>query len=85
MARRNPALSFLAWLPQAALLGVARLLPYRARLAFAAGFTKALVALVPDMRARVEGNREAAGQGDQGALASRLIASVISDQRLGGG
>ncbi len=56
MARRNPTLSFLAWLPQAALLGIARALPYRARLAFGAGFARALVAVVPDMRRRVENN-----------------------------
>jgi KDO2-lipid IV(A) lauroyltransferase len=56
VARRSQTLSFLAWLPQAALLGVARALPYRARLAFASGFTRALVAIVPEMRRRVEGN-----------------------------
>ncbi len=54
--RRSPVLSFLAWLPQAALLGLARALPPRARLGFAAGFARLLVALVPDMRRRVEGN-----------------------------
>ena len=56
MAARSPALSFLAWLPQAALIGIARLLPYRARLAFASGFTRLLVAVVPDMRRRVDDN-----------------------------
>ena len=44
---RSPALSFLAWLPQAALIGLARALPCRARLAFAAGFARLLVAAVP--------------------------------------
>jgi Kdo2-lipid IVA lauroyltransferase/acyltransferase len=48
--------SFLAYLPQAALLGIARALPYRARLAYSSAFTRALVALVPDMRRRVDGN-----------------------------
>ena len=56
MAARSPALSFLAWLPQAALIGIARLLPYRARLAYASGFTRLLVAVVPDMRRRVDDN-----------------------------
>src|SRR5690606_40654794 len=56
MARRSKALSFLTWLPQGALIGLARALPYRARLAFAAGFARTLVALVPDLRRRVEGN-----------------------------
>ena len=54
--RRSPALSFLAWLPQAALLGLARALPARARLGFAAGFARLLVAAIPDMRHRVENN-----------------------------
>jgi Kdo2-lipid IVA lauroyltransferase/acyltransferase len=56
VAARSPALSFLAWLPQAALIGIARLLPYRARLAYASGFTRLLVAVVPDMRRRVDDN-----------------------------
>jgi len=49
-------LSFLAWLPQGLLLAIARALPYRARLAFASGFARLLVALVPDLRHRVEMN-----------------------------
>jgi KDO2-lipid IV(A) lauroyltransferase len=48
--------AWLAWLPQAALLGLARALPARARLAFASAFARALVLLVPDLRRRVEGN-----------------------------
>jgi len=56
MARRSPALSYLAWLPQAALLGIARRLPARARLGFASAFTRLLVAVVPDMRRRVDAN-----------------------------
>ena len=56
MARRGKALSFLAYLPQRLLIGVARALPYRLRLAFASGFARALVGLVPDLRRRVEGN-----------------------------
>jgi KDO2-lipid IV(A) lauroyltransferase len=47
---------YLAWLPQGALLGLARALPYRARLGFAALFLRTVVALVPDLRRRVEGN-----------------------------
>jgi KDO2-lipid IV(A) lauroyltransferase len=49
-------LSYLAWLPQAAFLAVARALPARARLAFASGFTRALVLVLPDLRNRVEHN-----------------------------
>jgi KDO2-lipid IV(A) lauroyltransferase len=56
MARRSRALSFLAWLPQGALIALARALPYRARLAFASAFARSLVALVPGLRRRVEGN-----------------------------
>ncbi len=56
MARRGNLPSLLAYLPQGLLIGIARALPYRARLAFAAGFARALVALVPDLRRRVEGN-----------------------------
>ena len=56
MARRSKALSFLTFLPQAALIGIARALPYRARLGFAAGFARLLVAAVPSLRARAEGN-----------------------------
>jgi len=56
MARRSKALSFATWLPQAALIGLARALPARARLAFAAGFARLLVAAVPGLRRRVEGN-----------------------------
>ncbi len=48
--------SWLAWLPQAALLGIARALPYRARLALGSAVLRAAVALVPSLRARVENN-----------------------------
>ena len=48
--------SWLAWLPQAALLGLARALPYRARLALGSAVLRAAVALVPGLRARVENN-----------------------------
>lgn len=47
---------FLAWLPQGALIGLARALPYRARLGFASLFLRTAVALVPDLRRRVDGN-----------------------------
>ena len=47
---------YLAWLPQAALLGLARALPYRARLALGSAFLRAAVSVVPDLRRRVEGN-----------------------------
>lgn len=53
---RSAALDYLAWLPQAALLGIARALPYEARLAFGSAFLRAAVALVPDLRRRVDGN-----------------------------
>jgi Kdo2-lipid IVA lauroyltransferase/acyltransferase len=56
VARRSPALSFLAYLPQGLLLGVARLLPYRARLAFGSLVARLLIRLVPELRARVEAN-----------------------------
>lgn len=46
----------LAYLPQAALLGLARALPYRARLGFASAFLRAAVAVVPNLRNRVENN-----------------------------
>ena len=47
---------YLAYLPQAALLGLARALPYRARLAFGSLFLRSAVAVVPDLRRRVENN-----------------------------
>ena len=47
---------YLAWLPQGALLGLARALPARARLGFASLFLRTAVAIVPDLRRRVEGN-----------------------------
>jgi KDO2-lipid IV(A) lauroyltransferase len=47
---------YLAFLPQAALLGIARALPYRARLAFASLLLRSAVALVPDLRHRVDAN-----------------------------
>jgi KDO2-lipid IV(A) lauroyltransferase len=47
---------YLAWLPQAALLGLARALPYRARLALGSAFLRAAVAVLPDLRRRVDGN-----------------------------
>lgn len=53
---RNPVLAFLVWLPERALIGLARILPYRARLAFGSAFLRAAVALVPDLRRRVERN-----------------------------
>ncbi|MFO1106482.1 MAG: lysophospholipid acyltransferase family protein [Amaricoccus sp.] len=56
MAKHSRTASFLAWLPQAALLGLARALPARARLAFAGWFARTAVAAVPSLRARVEGN-----------------------------
>lgn len=57
MAERKPTVrDQLAYLPQAALLAIARALPYRARLAFASAFLRAAVAVVPDLRRRVENN-----------------------------
>ena len=56
VARRRPVLSLVAFLPQAALLGLARALPYRGRLGFAGWLMRRAVALKPDLRARVNGN-----------------------------
>lgn len=53
---RSKVASWLAWLPQAALLWVARALPIRARLGFAGRFARIAVDLVPNLRDRVEGN-----------------------------
>jgi KDO2-lipid IV(A) lauroyltransferase len=78
MARRSKALSFLTWLPQAALIGLARALPYRARLAFAAGVARALVALVPDLRRRVDGNLRLIFP-DMPAAERRRIRSATAD------
>jgi KDO2-lipid IV(A) lauroyltransferase len=78
VARRNRAQSFLAWLPQAALIGLARALPYRARLAFASAVARALVALVPDLRRRVEGNLRLVFP-DMPAAERRRIRSAMAD------
>src|SRR4051794_14547281 len=81
MAKRQriPLLDFLAWLPQAALLALARALPYRARLGFAAGFTRLLVGALPDMRRRVDGNLRlifpAMSGGERRRLRSRMADS----------
>lgn len=56
MAKRGPLLSLITYAPQALLLGVARILPYRARLGFAAWLMRRAVAWVPDLRHRVDGN-----------------------------
>jgi KDO2-lipid IV(A) lauroyltransferase len=56
VARRSPVLSYLAYLPQRLMIGVAELLPYRARLALGSLVLRAAVALLPDLRARVEAN-----------------------------
>jgi KDO2-lipid IV(A) lauroyltransferase len=56
VARGGPVRSLVAFLPQAALLGVTRVLPYRARLGLAAWLMRWAVALLPHLRARVEGN-----------------------------
>ena len=61
-ARRPAAMSagsirsYLAWLPQAALLALARALPYRARLALGSAFLRTAVAVVPNLRGRVDNN-----------------------------
>jgi Kdo2-lipid IVA lauroyltransferase/acyltransferase len=47
---------YLAWLPQAAMLGLARALPYRGRLWLGSAFLRAAVAVVPDLRRRIDGN-----------------------------
>ncbi len=56
MAKRGKFASFLTWLPQAALLGIARALPVRTRLGFTSWFARTAVRLVPSLRGRVEGN-----------------------------
>jgi KDO2-lipid IV(A) lauroyltransferase len=56
MAKAPPVLSYLAALPQILLLGLLRILPYRARLGLAAALMRGAVALVPNLRARVDGN-----------------------------
>lgn len=56
MAKKSRAASYLAWLPQAALLGLARALPVRPRLALASWLARAAVATIPSLGARVEGN-----------------------------
>ena len=57
MAAAGPVLEFLAFLPQGALLALARALPWRARLALRlARCLRAAVALVPDLRRRIDGN-----------------------------
>lgn len=53
----TPTLSdWIAYAPQAALLALARTLPWRARLAFASAFLRSAVAVVPDLRSRVDNN-----------------------------
>jgi KDO2-lipid IV(A) lauroyltransferase len=56
VARRSPARDFVTFLPQGLLLAVARALPYRARLGFGALVARLLVAVVPELRARVDNN-----------------------------
>jgi KDO2-lipid IV(A) lauroyltransferase len=46
----------LAFLPQRALIGLARRLPYRLRLAFGSALLRGAVALLPRLRTRVENN-----------------------------
>lgn len=76
--RRSPVLGYLAWLPQAALLGVARRLPAHARLAFASAFTRLMVAVVPDMRRRVDANLRLIFPGMAGPE-RRAIRSAMAD------
>lgn len=54
--RRNAVVDFLAWLPQGAVLGIARALPYRARLGFGSAVLRTAVALLPSLRRRIDGN-----------------------------
>lgn len=53
---RSDTAQLLAWIPQAALLALARALPYRARLAFAGWLLRVAVAVVPDLRLRARAN-----------------------------
>lgn len=54
--RRGKLASALLSVPQFLLIGAARALPHRARLRFGAGLLRCAAALVPDLRARIEGN-----------------------------
>jgi Kdo2-lipid IVA lauroyltransferase/acyltransferase len=53
---RNSAAELLAALPQALLIGIARILPYRARLSFGGWLLRLAVALLPDLRIRARAN-----------------------------
>ena len=78
MARQSPVVSFLAFPPQAALLAVARVLPYRARLALGAGVARLLVAVVPELRARIDKNLRLIYP-DMTALERRRIRRAVAD------
>lgn len=54
--RRNPVVDFLVWLPQGAVLGMLRALPYRTRLAFGAMVLRTAVAVLGRLRRRIDGN-----------------------------
>lgn len=78
MAARSPLTSALAFAPQAMLLAIARALPHRARLGFGSALMRGAVALVPDLRARVEGNLALIFP-DMAAPERRRIRSAMAD------
>jgi Kdo2-lipid IVA lauroyltransferase/acyltransferase len=55
-AERNRVRDFLVWLPQGLVLGIARALPYRARLAFGSAVLRTAVALSAGLRRRIDRN-----------------------------
>jgi KDO2-lipid IV(A) lauroyltransferase len=54
--RRRPVVDALGFVPPALALGLARALPYRARLGFAGWLGRTIVGLSPKLRARVDAN-----------------------------
>jgi KDO2-lipid IV(A) lauroyltransferase len=56
MAKEQRILDWLSWLPEAALLAVARRLPHRARLGLGAGIGRLATTRLPRLRRRIEAN-----------------------------
>lgn len=55
-SERNPVVDFLTWLPQGAVLGLLRALPYRARLATGSALLRTAVACSAGLRRRIDRN-----------------------------
>lgn len=53
---RNKVVDWLTWLPQGAVLGIARALPYRARLSFGSAILRTAVACSAGLRRRIDRN-----------------------------